>query len=371
MRIAMFGHKHIFTTDGGIEVVLSELVPLLAEMENEVSVYDRWELDLPQRPTNNRENVIIKKAPTFSKSAINAQMASFTATIRCLFHKYDVVHIHAEGPCTFIPLLKLFGKKVVVTIHGLDWQRDKWGKFARWYIHLGEKMAAKYADEVIVLSKDVQEYFKNTYGRSTTMIRNGVSVNLDYNTDEIEKFGLEKGNYILYLGRFAPEKNLHLLYNAYKMSGVKKKLVYTGSFAELEKAKPEDTSPLLQWYRIAKTDPDVVFTGHAEGKLKDQLFSNCAAFVLPSNLEGMSIALLESLGYGCRVIASDIPENVDILNGFGMTFRSGDVDSLMIRLQAVDQLPYAPNQDQIRFIKENYDWKKVAEETLEVYRRVA
>ena len=364
MRIAVFGHKHIFTTEGGIEVVVSELIPLLAK-DNDVTVYDRYEIDGDGKfpvGENQFDNVHIKKAPTFKKSAVNAQLSSMTATFKCMFGPYDVVHIHAEGPCVFMWLLKLARKKTVVTIHGLDWQRDKWGKFASWYIHLGEKMAAKYADEIIVLSKGVQDYFRETYGRETHFIRNGVNVHPDFNTDEIEKFNLKKGEYILYLGRFAPEKRLDLLYEAYKKSGVDMKLVLAGPFADLDQEN--------DWYKRAAADPDVLFTGHADGRLKTQLFSNAAMFVLPSNLEGMSISLLEAMGYGCRIIASNIPENKNVLGKFGETFETGDVDSLSNAILRASEKDHEPSMEQVRFVKEHYDWEHVADETLKIYRNI-
>ena len=364
MRIAVFGHKHIFTTEGGIEVVVSELVPLLAK-NNTVDVYDRYELDgktVRRTKYTKPKNMTIKAAPTFKKSAINAQLASLTATVRCMFGRYDIVHVHAEGPCVFLPLLKLAGKKVVVTIHGLDWQRDKWGKFARWYIRLGEKMAAKHADAIIVLSRETQNYFKTTYGRSTVMIRNGVTAVPDYETDALAQFGIQPKKYILFLGRFAPEKRADLLYEAYKKSGTKLKLVFAGPPADL------DTS--AEWYKKASADPDVVFTGHAEGRVKDQLYSNAALFILPSNLEGMSIALLEALGYGCRVLVSDIPENKDVIHGFGYTFKSGNVNSLAKAIAAAKPNSIRERNTQINYIRVNYDWGHVAEETLRLYKKV-
>ena len=96
-------------------------------------------------------------------------------------------------------------------IHGLDWQRAKWGSFAKKYIHFGEKMAAKYADEIVVLSEDMQNYFKETYNRDTKLVPNGIKVNINPNTEYLDKIGANPYDYILYLGRFEPEKRLDLL----------------------------------------------------------------------------------------------------------------------------------------------------------------
>lgn len=170
------------------------------------------------------------------RKGLAAVSSSFFAALYSSFGKYDVVHIHAEGPAFFAWLPKMFGKRVVVTIHGIDWQREKWKSgFASKFIRYGEKNAVKYADEIIVLSKGVQNYFKNTYGRETRFIPNGV------NRPEIreaelvtEKFGLTKDSYILFLGRLVPEKGIRYLIEAFKNVKTNKKLVIAGGSSDTD-----------------------------------------------------------------------------------------------------------------------------------------
>lgn len=350
MKIAEFGHKHLYESTGGIEVVVTELVERLAKDGNLVTVFDRGEIDKIADPYPKAPNIRILRVPTLSNSKVNAQLYSMGSTLQCLLDDYDVVHVHAEGPAVFVPLLKFSGKKVVVTIHGLDWQRAKWGKFASAYIRLGERMAAHYADRIIVLSDDVKSYFRDVYGRDADLVINGVTVFPTTDTDLIEPCGLERGSYFLFIGRMVPEKRLDLLVHAFQRAETGKKLVIAGEVTEAVKSS--------DWYPKAIADPNIVFTGFADGKLKAQLYSNTQCFVLPSDMEGMSIALLEGLGYGIRVLTSDIEENVRILHGFGDTFRAGDEDDLSKKMSYISKMDFLRSKEQYQYIQSEYNWDK-------------
>lgn len=361
MKIAEFGHKHVFTTEGGIEVVVTELIKRMSK-KNQITVYNRWELDKPKQDYPRLENVRMINTPTLSNSKVNAQMSSALETVQCALDNYDVIHIHAEGPCVFIPLLKATGNRVVVTIHGLDWQRAKWGKFASAYIKLGEKMAGRYADRIIVLNEETANYFRDCYGRRTILIPNGVETSPTTKTDLIEPFGLSKGNYILYLGRIVPEKRLDLLVEAYLQAKTDKKLVIAGDVNEATKQ--------LSWYKKASENNNIIFTGFVTGDLKNQLLSNTALFVLPSDIEGMSIALLEALGFGIRVLASDIKENKDLLQEYGSTFKAGNVASLKEKIEELANADFLRSKEQYMYIKDNYGWDTCAKRTQGVLKDV-
>ncbi len=203
MRIAMIGHKDFPSRSGGIEVVVYELATRLVKMGHEVTLYNRG-----KNPDGNHyfvEGAEVYRTFTFKKQSLNAMVASVTATFSALTRRYDILHFHALGPSVMIVLAKLFGRKTVATVHGLDWQRAKWNRFASAYLKLGERVIAKYADEVIVLSENVKEYFKTTYGRETTFIENAIRPIKPLRLFLIaERFGLEKHGYILYLARIVP-----------------------------------------------------------------------------------------------------------------------------------------------------------------------
>ena len=254
--------------------------------------------------------------------------SSAFAALYSAFGKYDVVHIHAEGPAFFSWLPKLFGKKVVVTVHGIDWQREKWKSgFGSKFIRQGEKNAVKYADEIIVLSKGVQDYFKDTYGRKTHFIPNGV------NRPEIrqaklitKKFGLTKDSYILFLGRLVPEKGIRYLVEAFKKIDTDKKMVIAGGSS--------DTDSFMQELKtMSKDDNRIIFTGFVQGEMLDELYSNAYIYTLPSDLEGMPLSLLEAMSYGNCCLVSDIPECVEVVEDKAMIFKKSDVKDLREKLQ--------------------------------------
>lgn len=362
LKIAEFGHKHIFTSEGGIEVVVTEQAYRYAVDGNKVTVMDRWELDKPERKYFKVANLRVVKIPTVSNTKLNAQLYSMFATIQTCLEDYDIVHIHAEGPAVFLPLLKACGKKVVVTVHGLDWQRAKWGRFASSYIKLGEEMIAKYADGIIVLNEETQNYFRDKYNRRTFIIPNGVTVYPTTDTNLIEKLGLTQNEYYLYIGRLVPEKRLDLLVDAYSMIKTDKKLVIAGMLDEKVK--------MQSWFIKAEQNPNILLIGFVGSPLKEQLYSNAHCAILPSDLEGMSIALLESLGYGIRVLVSDVPENKVLIQNFGNTFKAGDVNSLANELEKIDKLPMLRSKAQYDYVQDEYSWDKRASQMLEMLKDV-
>ena len=199
------------------------------------------------------------------------------------------------GLIFFAPFSNLFVKKVVqdLTSGGIDWQREKWQSgLGSKFIHQGEKNAAKYADEVIVLSKGVQDYFKETYGRETHFIPNGVNRPQIREANLItEKFGLKKDSYILFLGRLVPEKGIRYLVEAFKNVKTDKKLVIAGGSSDTD-------SFMEELKELAKGDDRILFTGFVQGAMLDELYSNAYIYTLPSDLEGMPLSLLEAMSYG-------------------------------------------------------------------------
>ena len=253
-----------------------------------------------------------------TSGGLAAVSASAFAALYSAFGKYDVVHIHAEGPAFFSWLPKMFGKRVVVTIHGIDWQREKWQSgLGSKFIHQGEKNAVKYADEVIVLSKGVQGYFKETYGRETHFIPNGVNRPQIREASLItDKFGLKKDSYILFLGRLVPEKGIRYLVEAFKNVKTDKKLVIAGGSSDTD-------SFMEELKELAKGDDRILFTGFVQGAMLDELYSNAYIYTLPSDLEGMPLSLLEAMSYGNCCLVSDIPECAEVVEDKEAFFPNG------------------------------------------------
>ncbi len=359
MKVAMLGHKQFPTRSGGVEVVVLELASRMAARGIDVTVYDRGKIE--------GDPVVmgVKRVGTFTfkRQSLNAFLSSFFATFKILPKKYDIVHYHAIGPCVPMFLAKLFRKNTVATIHGLNWRVDKWGSFAKKYLKLGEKIAAKFADDIVVLSEDMHQYFLDTYGRDTTLIINGVSSIPDTPPKLItERFGLEGGDYVLYVGRISPEKGPQDLIEGYKKSACKKKLVIAGEVPDNEFG--------AQIKAAAEGCDNIVFTGFAGGELLYELYSNCDLYVLPSHTEGLALTLLEAMSLGKKCLVSDIPENTCVLGDFGFSFKTSDTDSLAEMLVKATEAE-APDPDgQRAFVEKNYSYDRVVDKHLEMYEKV-
>ena len=370
MKVAMIGHKVVPSRRGGIENVLTTLCPILVEMGLDVTCYNRSSDKVENEYVGTVKNkmykgVKIKTAWTLNVRGFAAMIASFTAAIAASFGKYDVVHFHAEGPCAALWIPKLFGKKCVATVHGLDWQREKWGKgFASKYIKFGEKILAKYADEVIVLSQAAYDYFKETYNRKTVIINNGIERPETKEAELIkDKYGLEKDEYIAVVSRLTAEKGIHYLIDAFGKITTDKKLVIAGDTSDTD-----DYVKMLK--EKAEGNPNIIFTGFISGDVLSEIYSNAYLMVLPSDLEGMSLCLLEALAYKNALLCSDIPENTSVAEDRAVYFKKGNIEDLTEKLKELcdDAALVEKFRDGVdEFILNKYNWQDVAKATYELY----
>ena len=368
-RVAMIGHKFIPSRDGGVEVVVSSLAPRLAETGYDVTCYNRTsrqsrKLRKEGKLAREYRGVRLVWTPTLDRRGLAAMTSSIIATVMASFSRCDLIHFHTEGPCVLCGLPRLLGKKIVVTVHGLDHMRQKWGRFASAYIMKGEKAAVRHAHRIIVLSKGVQEYFLREYGRETVLIPNGIDPAEIRPACEItERFGLASREYILFLGRLVPEKGIHYLIEAYRKLRTDKKLVIVG--------RTSDTDGYVrQLYEMAGDDPSVIFTGFLQGTVMEELYSNAYLYVLPSDLEGMPLTLLEAMNYGCCCVTSDIGECTDVMDGCGFTFPRGNTEALRETLQDLCDHPEkaeAHRAEARKVVASKYTWNDITAQTARLY----
>jgi len=367
-----FGHKRIPSREGGVEIVVEELSTRLVKLGNQVDAYNRKgknvqdkNADKDKKKLKEYKGVKILTIPTINKKGIDAFLYSFFASVRALFGHYDVLHYHAEGSCAMLWIPHLFKKKIVVTIHGLDWQRSKWGGFATKYIKFGEKCAVKYADEIIVLSENVKKYFKETYNRETIFVPNGIDKPVIRQANIIKnKYNLNKNDYILFLARIVPEKGLDNLIDAYMQIETDKKLLIAGGASH--------TNEYLEHIKEkVKDNKNIIMTGFVQGEELDELYSNAYLYCLPSHIEGMPISLLEAFSYGCNVLISDIDENVQVAEQYATKFKMGNVEDLAKKLKECleDKNRYDSKEIQ-EFILNKYSWNDVVEKTMKIYKEI-
>ena len=373
MKVAMVGHKIVPSRRGGIENVLTSMCPLLVKNGIDVTCYNRSSDKVENEyvsavKDNDYKGVTLKNAWTINRRGLSAMVASFTAAICAAFGRYDIVHFHAEGPCAAMWIPKMFGKHCVATVHGLDWQREKWGKgFASKYIKFGEKVMVKCADEIIVLSESAHEYFKATYNRDTVLIHNGIERPTKKEADEITKlYGLSKDGYICIVSRLTAEKGVHYLIDAYNSIKTDKKLVIAG-----------DTSDTDEYVDMLKEkasgNENIIFTGFISGDILTEIYSNAYVVTLPSDIEGMSLSLLEAMAYGNAVLCSDIPENTLVTEDKAMHFKKSNVEDLAKKLQTMcnnKEIVNTLKNGADEFILSKYNWVDVANSTYELYKKV-
>ena len=367
VKIAMLGHKRIPSREGGIEIVVEELSTRMAAAGHSVTTFNRKGKHVAGgtvERVNEYKGVKIVEVPTIDRKGLAAFSSAFFGSIRAGLGDFDVVHIHAEGPAFFSFIPKLFGKRVIVTIHGLDWRRAKWGKFASWIIRTGEKNAVKYADEIIVLSRGVEEYFQREYGRETVFIPNGVNRPEKKEAQEIKRWGLTRDSYVLFLGRIVPEKGEHYLIEAFKKTETDKKLVIAGGISDTVGYGKE-------LKELAAGDDRIIFTGFVQGRVLEELYSNAYVYVLPSDLEGMPLSLLEAMSYGNCCLVSDIEECAEVVEDKAVVFKKSDVADLRMKLEELienKKLVEKYKSEAADFICNKYSWDDVVEKTLRIYR---
>ena len=368
MKIAIIGHKRIPSNEGGIEKGVEMHAVRMAALGHSVTAYNRGghnvfgkEHDVKKRRFY--KGVRIVTIPTTSGKGC-VPIYSFLATLHCIISRYDVISYRASGSCVMIPLAKLFGLRCIASLHGIDSQRDKWGRFARRYLRIGEKMAATKADACLVLSRNAREYIRQTYGTRAIIFANGITKPRILEACKIQVlFGLEKDEYYLSLGRIVPEKGIHYLIQAFRQCATKRKLVIAGG-------SEADSGYYEELKGMAAGDERILFTGYVTGDIIGELYSNAYVFLLPSNLEGMANALLEAMSYGNCCLVSDIPENVEVTGDCALIFRKGDAEDLKEKLQYLENHREAVeayrHQSQPHVLK-CYNWDMVVEQMLEIY----
>lgn len=357
-KIVCIGVRAIPYT-AGIDGVLTELAPRLVKMGYDVTVYVRAQYNNGRKGIWDYNGVRIKSLPCIKNKYLETITYTLLAIIDSLKEDYTIYYFHAVVTGMFIPLVKIFNKKVLLHTHGLDWKREKWNWFAKFIIRLSTRIGISYADKLAAVSKAELEYFKNNFGKDFIHLPNGVciqEVTSDFN--EIKKYNIEPKKYILFLSRLVPEKGCHFLIDAYKLLPEdirnKYKLVIAG-----------DTNYRDDYYYSLKAEEseNIIFTGFATGDLKRQLLSNAALFVQPSTMEGMPLTLLEAMGFGLPVVGSNIPEISSIIINENLLFESGNINSLyeVLKKALLNLSQYQENalQAKDKIIGE-YNWDKIA-----------
>jgi len=353
MRVAMFGVKGM-PYPGGIEQTIEEIGPRLVKRGHEVVVYVR-SFYTKERIDDYKGMKIIQTSGIHSKH-LDAITHTTTATVDALFRGTDMFFYHSIGLAPFAFLPRLFGKPSLVQVHGLDWEREKWGTVAKAYLKVGDYCTAHFPNKAFAVSRNNVAHFRTKYSKDVTFLPNG-KPDLKYREpNKIKELGLEKENYILFASRLVPEKGCHYLLDAFENIETDIKLVIAG-----------DTSVHDTYYKnlLKRKSKRVLFTGFATGELMEELYGNAALFVQPSEIEGLSNSVLSALSLGRCVLASDVPGNMELIGECGFTFANKNVQDLAEKLEFLLANPDIRQSTGVKaslMVESEYDWEKIADQ---------
>jgi glycosyltransferase involved in cell wall biosynthesis len=360
MRIAYIVLKGM-PLGGGIEKYTEEVGSRLVKKGHQITVYT---MNHYGAKNGYYKGMRVKTVPTIKIRSLEKLTASLLATIQhCLEMKTDIFHFHAFGPAMFCFIPRLLGKNVVVQGHGIEWKRSRWGILVRAFLKLTEYPSVKWPHQITVVSKVQKEYLKNRYGVESVYVPPGVNPPHIEKPELIRNFSLEGNDYIFFAARLVREKGVHYLIEAYQQLKTNLKLVIAGD------AEHEDVYK-SELYRMAGKAKNIIFTGFVTGKLLHELFSNCYIFVLPSELEGLPMALLEAMSYGNCCLVSDIPENLEAISNYGYSFKNRDVEDLTSKLEYLKDNDEAVNsfkESAREYVLQSYSWDKIASNFEEIY----
>ena len=366
MKVAILGTRGFPNVQGGVETHCKNLYPHLAKRDCEVAAFTRKPYVDYTFECYKGVNLVSLACPK------NKYFEAFFHTLYGVFVakkkiQPDILHFHGIGPSLFVPLARALGMKVVITNHGPDYQREKWGKFASIVLKLGEYIGSKWAHEIICVSKHIAENINKRYKEKVTIIPNGVCITPIANgEDTIKKYTLCKGKYILSVGRLVLEKGFHYLVEAFNAARLSDwKLVIVG------KADHEDRYSLELKEKASKND-NIILAGFLTGESLNALYRHAGLFVLPSYYEGLPLVLLEAMSFGISCIVSDIPANRNVELSEERFFEAGNTPELVMKIKKYVNKPLSTNERtrQINMIAGKYDWENIAFRTLEVYRKV-
>lgn len=364
MKIAFIGQKGLPARTGGVERHVEGLVLKLAQNGDDIIVYGQK--DYNQAKLINNPRIRLINVASFKSKNFEAIIRTFLSCLDLLRRRVDIIHFQSIGPSSLIPLVRILKPHtpIVFTFHCQDYHHQKWGALARWYLKLGEKIANRYADQVITVSKELTEHVGEIYHNSPLYIPNGVfPPAAKAATEIVERWGLNKDSYILWAGRLIHHKGVQYLIKAYQEIKTNKKLVIVGAGSYTD-------DYVQQLYKLAAGNENIIFTGNQSGEILKELFANAYLLVQPSESEGLSLTLLEAMSYSLACLASDIEANKEAIADTGVFFKNKDYKDLkykLIELLAQPDLVKELGEKAFIRVQKNYNWDGISQQTIKVY----
>jgi len=362
LNIIVLGLRGIPDIQGGIEKHCEQLYPKFVQYGCNIEIVGRSPFLKKKQSYYHKLLVRRLYAPDPKYKGLEAFVNTFIGVLYAALRKPDIVHIHAVGPALFVPLARILGLKVIVTHHGFDYQREKWGNFAKKIIRWGEYLGMNFANQRIVVSEEIKKHLKQTYGLESVKIPNGVKIETEKMTENaLKNFKLQKQRYILMVSRFVPEKRQEDLIKAFSDAEINGwKLVLVGDISH-------EDQYIKKVIDLSQKNSNIVLTGFQHGAMLKSLYANAGLFVLPSSHEGLPIVILEALSFGIPVIASDINANLEVNLSKSSYFKLGDIIQLKKKiLETVKNIDLIDRRFLINHAKQ-YSWDVIAKKTFDVY----
>ena len=365
MKIAMIGQKGIPATLGGVETCVEHLSAALVARGHQVLAYCRRNYTPPGTPASYR-GIDLRLLPSIPTKHLDALSHTAFSLLDIIGSDVDLIHLHSVGPAALTPLARLTGRPTVVTIHAADWLRAKWSPPARFALRRALDLAARYANLLTTVSLSMADFLADTYGVKAVYIPNGIAVERVVPLDLSDRFGISAQRFILFVGRLVPEKDVHVLIQAFQ------NLIAEPAFADTHLLLAGDSSfsdsYVRRLHRMA--GPATHFLGVVDPSSLASLYSQAEVCVLPSRLEGMPLVLLEAASQACPVIAADIPANRQTLGEFAHYFppRSvGALEQVLAQLLSNPQPGVQLARDSQRHVTSLFSWDRIAQQMEEAY----
>lgn len=360
--VAMIGSRGFPGQPGGVERVLEALCPrLVLSKRADVTVYcANW----LEHDSDTFDGVHLRRVNGMRSKYGDTISRSILATLKELIGGSEVIHYHSIGSAPLAILPRLFRKKVVVTVHALDWQRSKWNSLVQRLLRFGEWASVRFPHVTVAVGPEIKEYLEAQYGRPVSYIPNGAERKERVEATTLVERGVRPGKFVLFVGRMVPEKGVHLLVEAFRSlpDHIDAQLALTGPIWY-------ETEYHHQLTELIDGDERVVFVGQADDDLLAELYSTCACFALPSDVEGMSLSLLDAMAFEAPIVTSSIPPNKNLVDDAGLVFTAGDVDDLRTKLIEVLTDPDLANilRARAKERSKTFDWDVIADAWADVY----
>jgi glycosyltransferase involved in cell wall biosynthesis len=357
LNIAIMGIRGIPANYGGFETFAEELAPRLAARGHSVTVYGRSHYISPRLHNSYYKGVRLLVLPAPRHKYLDTVCHTFLSACHALSQDFEVVFIcnAANSPLALIP--RLGGMKVALNVDGIERLRKKWNRLGRLYYRLGEFLATRLPHAIVADARVIQDYYRRTYGKASTMIPYGATVGRVDSREALDRFGVRPQEYLLYVSRLEPENNVHQVIQAFRQIRTEKKLVLVGD-------APYSSQYKQQLYDLAKDDARIIFTGYVFGQGYKEFQSHAYAYIMAMEVGGTHPSLVEAMGFGNCVIVNGTPENIEVVGNAALIYQKNHLEDLITKIErtlADPAMVRAYQQQAQERVQQLYSWEAVTQ----------